>query len=401
MSRRRRAAAEALRRLPPGFSARGLRLLPRVQSLGTPFAQLERRNRPSVSLFTGYRPLGKDRWRLYWWPTRALLTLQERGRLTPEADAFARELEQSRTLPASVADYADALERLARERPDALERLGRTDPRLRRELLAAPVAPEWLEAGARIYRLAAAAVLAALRELGLDPARARLLDAGCGRGYLAFAFAGAGVGEVHGVDLDLLADVSTAEIDAMRELLADGRPTELAEGNLARLAYPDESLDVVFSSTVVEHLVELPLVFRETHRILVPGGLAYHGIDPWFGPAGGHSLCTLDFAWGHVRLDDEEFADYVRTYRPHEAEDAIRAHARYFQQPRLTLAETAEVARAAGFEVLAAERMPLPMGDIHRRLFSRGLLRDCRRVHPAATAHDLLSLTTKLVLRRR
>lgn len=401
MSWRRRAAAEALRRLPPGFSARGLRLLPRVRSLGTPFAQLERRNRPVVTLFPGYRPLGKDRWRLYWWPTRALLTLQERRQLTPEADAFARELEQSRTLPAPVSDYADALERIARERPDVLERLGRTDPRLGRELLAPPPAQEWLEAGARVYRLAAESVLAALRELGLDPARTRLLDAGCGRGYLAFAFAGAGVGEVHGVDLDLLGDVSALEIEGMRELLAGGRPAELAEGDLARLDYPDESFDVVFSSTVVEHLAELPLVFRETYRVLAPGGLAYHGIDPWFGPAGGHSLCTLDFAWGHARLDDEEFEDYVRTYRRHEAEDAIRAHRHYFQQPRLTLAETAQAARVAGFEVLAAERTPLPMADIHRRLYRTAVLRDCRRVHPAATANDLLSLTTRLVLRRR
>jgi hypothetical protein len=53
------------------------------------------------------------------------------------------------------------------------------------------------------------------------------------------------------------------------------------------------------------------------------------GVDPWFGIAGRHALCTLDFPWGHLRLDDGELAEYVRRLRPHEADDAIEVFTEY------------------------------------------------------------------------
>jgi len=401
VSRHRVAASAALRRVPPAHAAVVLRLLPHSRSPGGEFAKLRREDGSVLPLLDRYRSLVKDRWRRFWWPTRAFVTLYDRGQLGGEAADLARELVTSRTLPRPLVEYADALALLAEERPDLVERVGRTDPALRREILAAPVVCEWLEAATSVYRRTVASVLDELGEYGVEHRRSRLLDAGCGRGYFAFAFAGAGVGEVHGADRDLLGEVAATEIDAMRSALAGGRQVELVQRDLAVLDYPDGSFDVVFSSTVVEHLVELDRVFRELHRVTAPQGVAYHAIDPWFGPAGGHSLCTLDLPWGHVRLDETQFADYVRTHRPDEAADAIRLHASYFQRPRLTLAETAAAAHAAGFDVLSAARTPLPLSDPHRAWFDRTLLRDCRRLHPAVTADDLLSVTTKLILRRR
>jgi ubiquinone/menaquinone biosynthesis C-methylase UbiE len=93
------------------------------------------------------------------------------------------------------------------------------------------------------------------------------------------------------------------------------------------MGFDDGSFDLVVSQTVLEHVHDIGAAFREIARVLVPGGLAYHEVEPWFAPRGGHSLCTLDFPWGHVRTTEAEFARYVETFRPL-APDAIRDRSR-------------------------------------------------------------------------
>jgi SAM-dependent methyltransferase len=42
--------------------------------------------------------------------------------------------------------------------------------------------------------------------------------------------------------------------------------------DITRLAYPDESLDLIVSSDVLEHVVDASAAFRESARVLRPGG---------------------------------------------------------------------------------------------------------------------------------
>lgn len=88
-------------------------------------------------------------------------------------------------------------------------------------------------------------------------------------------------------------------------------------------------------------------------------------------------------------------------FRPHEAEDALDYYRNGFQRPRRTLREAAAEAERAGFEVLSASRLRLPLLDPHRAFYSRALLRECRRVFPSLEPSDLLAVTGTLVLRRR
>ena len=46
--------------------------------------------------------------------------------------------------------------------------------------------------------------------------------------------------------------------------------------------------------------------------------------NPFFSFNGGHSLCTLDFMWGHVRLSETEFERYLIQFRPKENKVAMK-----------------------------------------------------------------------------
>jgi ubiquinone/menaquinone biosynthesis C-methylase UbiE len=347
--------------------------------VGELFATFERDDAPPVELYDRYRTALKPRWRVYWRETRILLALYADGLLPPELARRAEALLAARTLPESVDAIGAALLPLADALPERLAGL---------ELV--PTVPE-VEALAQGYRRAAAALLG---RVGRTPQRA--LEIGAGSGYLAFAVAACGAGEVVASDLDPEGYVDAVERERVRQALrAD--TVALVAADAHRLPFEDGSFDLVFSSSAIEHLRDPAAAFGEVHRVLQPGGTSHHVVDSWFGPGGGHSLCGTDAPWGHVRLNEDEFARYVERYRPVEAADAVAAWAREFQQPRLTSAELAEAARAAGFEIVALE---LPRRSDHVRLLTPEIERDCLRVHPHATRHDLLAASVVLLLRR-
>ena len=87
----------------------------------------------------------------------------------------------------------------------------------------------------------------------------RLLDAGCGR-YLKFCREFSGVARVVGIDLE-------SQLDTRNRNAPFG-----VRGDLGHLPFPAESFDMVISRSVVEHLEDPPLVFREFFRVLRPGG---------------------------------------------------------------------------------------------------------------------------------
>lgn len=53
--------------------------------------------------------------------------------------------------------------------------------------------------------------------------------------------------------------------------------------DLTALTFADESFDLIVSSDVLEHIPDLEAVFRETHRVLKPGGLHLFTVPPRVG----------------------------------------------------------------------------------------------------------------------
>jgi SAM-dependent methyltransferase len=110
--------------------------------------------------------------------------------------------------------------------------------------------------------------LRAVRDFELDcvcrllPAGARVLELGGGSGWQAASLAARGF-SVESVDV---AD------NPYRQVLEF--PVREYDGH--NLPFPEASFDVVYSSNVLEHVVELEPLLVEMRRVLKPGGFAIH-----------------------------------------------------------------------------------------------------------------------------
>ena len=90
-----------------------------------------------------------------------------------------------------------------------------------------------------------------------------------------------------------------------------------------RTKYDDETFDIVYSTSVLEHIKDLDKAFIEMYRILKKGGLMIHNYNPFFSPNGGHALGITDAPWGHIRMSHSDYKKYIHETRPNEAELAI------------------------------------------------------------------------------
>src|SRR6266545_4867691 len=103
------------------------------------------------------------------------------------------------------------------------------------------------------------------------PDGARVLEVGCGPGRLSILLARRYGLEVIGLDLDP-AMVERARTNAARSAKQDGREPAFLVGDVASLAFPDRSFDLVVSTLSMHHWADPTAGLSEIGRVLRPGG---------------------------------------------------------------------------------------------------------------------------------
>ena len=125
------------------------------------------------------------------------------------------------------------------------------------------------------------------------PTGARVLEVGCGPGHLSIRLARQHGLEVTGLDLDP-AMITRARANADRSANSDQRPPTLLVGDVAALAFPDRSFDLVVSTLSMHHWADPTAGLAEIGRVLRPGARALiwdfrPGVRPHpFGPRHAH-----------------------------------------------------------------------------------------------------------------
>jgi len=256
---------------------------------------------------------------------------------------------------------------------------------------------------------------ALLRAYSLSFAGQDVLEVGAHDGATAYALAQAGARSVLATDVaayyitqtrnGVVRDDAVAEKNAELARMRDAYRTSVDERTAQRVAFQEDdicssslqsdSVDAVMSLEVLEHLMRPEDAFREIARILRPGGFAFHEYNPYFALNGGHSLCTLDFPWGHARLDAADFERYLDERRPGEKSVALSFYRNNLN--RMTLWQLRQYAQQSGMILLSL----LPWSsERHLAILRSETLTQCSRVYPSAELIDLISPTVWVLLKK-
>ena len=127
------------------------------------------------------------------------------------------------------------------------------------------------------------------------PINSRILDLGCGPGYLSRELCRRGY---TGVGLDSSqAMVAGCERDAEAEGISPSR-WQFLIGDAEKLPFPDGEFNVVVAAGLIEYMPTDELLLREVGRVLKPGGwLLINVTNRW-----GYTVCLLPISLGIRRL---------------------------------------------------------------------------------------------------
>jgi SAM-dependent methyltransferase len=174
-----------------------------------------------------------------------------------------------------------------------------------------------------------------ITRLGIYPgAGARILDFGCGEGALVYRLREMGL-DAHGFDIH--DRVKYRHVDDRRFFgFSPGVAQDTADTRTSHeysIPFDDNSFDIVCSSSVIEHVLELEPVMRECARVVKPGGLVAHFYPSMLGLVESHIHVPLGsffhprwwlafWAWMGVRNQ------FQTTMQPHEV---VEANERYYR----------------------------------------------------------------------
>ena len=220
------------------------------------------------------------------------------------------------------------------------------------------------------YEVVANIVMAEVPAEALSQGR-KIVDFGCGDGAATLGIASHVAAQVIGVDLAK----SFNELPrlAERNLGARAVPGNLSfeQNHLGQpLPFADNSIDLVYSWSVLEHVADVDEVLREFSRVIRARGYLFIQIDPLFhSPYGSHLQRLIDVPWAHLLYDEPEFirlalnaTDKVpldqqdTLYRNHVFDDVKRyLISEYRRLNRIRADQLIELVSASGFDLLSTK----------------------------------------------
>lgn len=247
-----------------------------------------------------------------------------------------------------------------------------------------------------------------------------ILEIGCGFGDRCYLMAKYEGTKVHGIDVDEYTVYQSPDINvwspedmefihnkiaSVREQVSKKFPENIAR----KVTFSTESIeqyttsdphDVIISFDVLEHILDLDSAFRQMAGSLKTGGILSHEYNPFFSLNGGHSLCTLDFYYGHCILSKEDFQRYIEEIRPQEEKIAVNFYNKCLN--RATRKDIRELVGKYGLEIISEKNSsPFTSPEIVvRKELERDILPNVVKIYPKVEVEDLLYNSVHLIMRK-
>lgn len=346
----------------------------------------------SFDVFSLYRNSIKDRWKLFW-PIEVLRWVDQHHELDNVAKTLLKNFDDDITYPMEGKEILEVIKPYLSKHCDSFTYTGVHDSHVDHEIVRPRISKDnankmmqrWLE-------IAESFIVKSLPHLQNDLSSCSSLEIGCGKGYLTHAL------KCHGFNTSIGIDSTKAGYSSLNQndevIAVFSSHGELKVMNVEKTDFNDNQFDLIISTSVLEHISNIPAAFKEMARILKPGGTIIHNFDPFFSPGGGHSLCILDFPWGHARLSPDSFESYLKKYRPHEVSPALDFYHNQFNQPRITLAEIQYSLLEAGF---CLHEWTEHKYSSHIPLVTTEIINQVKRHYPTAEMRDLITSGVQLV----
>lgn len=247
-------------------------------------------------------------------------------------------------------------------------------------------------------------IFSLLKVFGKEIKGSSILEFGCHSGACSFTMAEMGAKKVIGSEFSgykiKSIDQNNNSINQLEEVNLGLKELRIKLGcyyknkNLVEFVDDDichsnldkESFDIIYSMDVLEHLHNTKNAFKNIAALLKNDGITIHEYNPFFCLNGGHSLCTLDFLWGHARLNETDFINYIEQIRPVEKQRAISFYKEGLN--RMTLADLKTQMYDAGLEILSV----LPyIKEQHVRMITKETLMQTKNIYPNLSLIDLVA----------
>lgn len=242
-----------------------------------------------------------------------------------------------------------------------------------------------------------------LNSFGKTIKGSNILEIGCHSGSVSFAMAEKGAKKVVGTEfngykvssidqgssedsskLNEVNDYLKTLRNKLREVYTIENDVEFFDDDICKSKLAQNSFDIICSWEVLEHLHDPKAAFESISKLLNKGGISIHHYNPFFCLNGGHSLCTLDFLWGHVRLNENDFVDYINTLRPKEIDRAVSFYKNGVN--RMTLSDLDDILEDTEMKVLGV--IPFTK-EQHLRMVDEQTLQQVMQNYPNTTIMDL------------
>jgi SAM-dependent methyltransferase len=272
----------------------------------------------------------------------------------------------------------------------------------------------YLKKKKRNGEIAVEKILPIINALGKSIKQSNILEIGCDSGGASYSLAEFGASRVVGTEfsgykvksvssdkgnVDQQLNEVNEDLKKIRQSLAsyfiNSDKVDFVDDDICNSMLTRSSFDIVCSWEVLEHLHDTEKAFAAVYQLLKKDGISVHEYNPFFCLKRGHSLCTLDFLWGHTRLSEEDFSRYISEIRPDEKDRALSFYKRGLN--RMTMSDLKDQIQKAGLKIISV--IPFTK-EQHLRMIDRDILIQTQSHYPKATILDLAAPRVYVVVQK-